>query len=284
MDVCLITTKLIPMYVAVDIGGTKTLIAIFDVKGNIKNQLKFPTPPVYEDFLTTLANSFTEMGIKKPKCAVVAVPGKVDRENGIVLAFGNLAWEDVPIQKEVEKMLHCPVRLENDANLAGLSEAILLKGKYKKVVYVTVSTGIGGVFVVDGTMEPNTLDAEMGHMLFEHEGKLMRWEEFASGKAIVAKFGKRASEIEDPSTWYIISRNVAIGLIDVIALYTPDAIVIGGGVGANLHKFLDRLLDELAIYENDLVKIPVIRQAARAEEAVVYGCYALAKEIHAKPA
>jgi glucokinase len=271
------------MYVAVDIGGTKTLVALFDAHGKQLRQLKFPTPKDYAEFLKDLGSTFKELKVEKPLRAVVAVPGKVDRTKGIAIAFGNLEWENLHIQKDIKKLLHCPVRIENDANLAGLSEALLLKGKYKKVLYITVSTGIGGVLVVNGTMDPDTLDAEPGQMLLEHDGKLQRWEEFASGKAIVARFGRRASDIDvsEQAIWYAVSRNIAIGLIDLIAVYTPDAVVIGGGAGSNLHKFLDRLLEQLEIYENPLLSIPVIRQAANAEEAVIYGCYALAKDSHA---
>jgi predicted NBD/HSP70 family sugar kinase len=115
-------------------------------------------------------------------------------------------------------------------------------------------------------------------MLLEHDGKLMRWEEFASGKAIVAKFGKRASDITEPDDWYVIARNIALGLIDVIAATTPDAIVIGGGVGSHFAKFGDRLTEQLKIYEDSLLHVPPVFGAQRAEEAVIYGCYILANQ------
>jgi len=168
--------------------------------------------------------------------------------------------------------------LENDANLAGLSEAHLIQEEFRKVLYVTISTGIGGIYVIDGVMDPATLDAEVGSMLLEHDGRLERWEHFASGKAIFAKYGQRASDIDDPQAWYAIAHNIAIGLIDLIAAYTPEVVVIGGGVGTNLPKFKERLEEDLRIYDNPLITLPVIRQAKRPEEAVVYGCYDL---IHA---
>ncbi|MDZ7785804.1 MAG: ROK family protein [Candidatus Saccharibacteria bacterium] len=71
---------------------------------------------------------------------------------------------------------------------------------------------------------------------------------------------------------------IAIGLIDVIATLTPEVIIFGGGVGAHFDKYQDRLMEELKIYENPLLTLPKIIQATRPEEAVVYGCYELAKD------
>ena len=121
-------------------------------------------------------------------------------------------------------------------------------------------------------------------MLLEHHGKLEPWEDFASGKAIVRHFGKRASEISDEETWHIIAHNIALGLIDLIALMQPDVIVLGGGVSAYYNKFKDFLAADLRSYENPLFKIPVIEEAVRPELAVVYGCYDLAKSVYGKVA
>ncbi|MCA9347549.1 ROK family protein [Candidatus Saccharibacteria bacterium] len=265
------------MILAIDIGGTKTLLGLFNEKGKLTKTQKFETPADYDEFisiLTSEANNFIEG--KNIDTCVAAVPGTLDRSKGIVLALGNRPWENKPIGVQLTKALKIPVHIENDANLAGLSEALLLPD-YRKVAYITVSTGIGGAYVVDGKLDKNLIDAEVGHMMLEHEGKLRTWESFASGKAIFNKFGLRASDITDPSMWYIVARNIAIGLIDVIATTTPDAIVIGGGVGSHLDKFKERLEEELKIYQTNVVNIPPIFQAKNPEEAVIYGCYAYAK-------
>jgi glucokinase len=267
------------MILAIDIGGTKTLLGLYTEKGQLKKTYKFETPPVYDDFMTKLIAEGREF-IKDENVthAVVAVPGRLDRVKGIGISFGNLTWENVPIGPQLSKGLGVIVDIENDANLAGLSEALLLP-KYRKVLYVTVSTGIGGAYVVDGRLDKNMIDAEIGHMMLEHEGRIQTWQSFANGKAIFNKFGKRASDITEPSTWYIVARNIAIGLIDVIATTTPDAIVIGGGVGSHLEKFKDRLEEELRLYQSNVVSLPPIFQAKNPEEAVIYGCYALAQQL-----
>lgn len=271
------------MYLGIDIGGTKTLLAVFTKDGTLKQSIKFKTPVLYDDFRDELAANVAKLSTKKFSTCVVAVPGKVDRVHKIGIAFGNLSWTNVPIGSDVRSVVGCDVSLENDGNLAGLYEARQVP-KFRKAIYLTVSTGIGSVLVVDGKIQESTQDAEVGHMLLEHEGKLMRWEEFASGSAIVKKFGKLASEIDpkDSSTWYIISRNIAIGLIDVIATLTPDVVIFGGGVGSHFDKFSDRLMEELKIYENPLLSLPEIVKAKHPEEAVVYGCYEMAKDADEK--
>lgn len=270
------------MYGAVDIGGTKTLVAVFGKTGEVVEQIKFPTPKDYEQFKIELTTNVAKLSTKDFQRTVVAMPGLVNRKKGIGIAFGNLAWEMVPLQHDLEKIFHAPVIVENDAKLAALSESLLIAKDYRKALYITISTGIGGGYIIDGKIDPDFEDIEPGHMLLEHGDKLMRWEKFASGKAVYEKYGIRFSDIDDPKLWYVISRNIAVGLINLIAALTPEVIIIGGGAGAHLDKFKDRLTEHLKIYENPLVQIPPILKAQRAEEAVIYGCYEFARQHHAK--
>ena len=88
----------------------------------------------------------------------------------------------------------------------------------------------------------------------------------------------KAADIVDPGVWYQIARNIALGLIDVIAATTPDIVVIGGGVGSHFEKFGDTLIGELALYEDNMIHVPPIIGAKNAEDAVIYGCYTLAMQ------
>jgi glucokinase len=268
------------MYLAVDIGGTKTLLASFTDEGSVSEQLKFPTPDNYDEFLKKFEDIKDMLKEKDFRAAGVAVPGRLDRPHGRVIALGNLPWENEPIQADLEKILACPVVIENDTKLAGLSEALLIKKDFRKVFFITISTGISAGLTIDGIIDPEFADSESGHMLLEHQGKLQTWESFASGKAIVEKYGKMARDITDQAAWKSIAHNIALGVIDLIAVVQPEVILIGGGVGAHFDKFKDYLLTELKRYEVPLVPIPPIKMAQRPEEAVIYGCFEVAKSRH----
>lgn len=267
------------MYLGIDIGGTKTLVATLTNEGVISESVKFPTPKAYKDFLRELSGTIMHLSTKDFVAAGVAAPGRVDRENGVVEAFGNLPWRDTPLQADIGGFVDCPVVIDNDANLAGLSEAMLIK-QYDTVLYVTISTGIGTGIISHQALDPDFVDSEGGQIMLEHEGRMQKWEDFASGRAIVKKFGKKASDISDPQIWKVIANNISLGLFDLITFIQPDAVVLGGGVCAHLDKFDGLLLEDLKHFETPLTPIPPIYQAQRPEEAVVYGCYDLAKSIY----
>ncbi len=265
------------MILAIDIGGTKTLVAPCDNTGKPIAEYKFPTPQNYKEFIKELDKVVAK--ISTPfSITVVAAPGKIDRKNGIGILFGNLPWKSVTLQKDISVVTNTPVIIENDANLAGLSEAHRIKPLPHKALYLTFSTGIGSGIITDGYIDPEFADTEGGNMLFEHDGKLEVWEKFASGKAIVNKYGKMASELEDPKAWNEIAKWFAIGIVDLSAVLEPEVIIIGGGVGTHFKKykhFLDKHIKELT---PPMVTVPPVIPAGAAEEAVVYGCAILASQ------
>lgn len=265
------------MYLAVDVGGTKTLLGLFSENGKLKETVRFETPKQYETFLSVFRQNVerfrADIGM-----ACVAVPGKIDRKSHKVSAFGNLPWKNVSIEKDSEHILGVPVLVENDANLAGLSEAQLIKKDFKRILYVTISTGIGTGFITNGIIDPEFADSEGGHIMLQHGNKLMIWEDFASGRAIQERYGKQAREISDKQTWSTITFDIARGILSLIAMVQPEVIVIGGGVGTHFDKFDDLLLQQLKKYETPLTPTPPLKRAKRPEQAVLYGCYELIKQ------
>ncbi len=270
------------MYLAIDIGGTKTLVAVFDASGKLLERNRFPTPGNYADFLLKLAETVAELSTDNWRAGCVGFPGHVDRDRGVGLAAGNLSWENVPIIEDLQAITKVPMLLENDAKLAGLAEAMLLINKFKRTLYITVSTGIGTALITNGVIDTDMGDGGGKSMLIEHGGKLVPWESFASGKAIVAQFGRKASDIpvSETQTWKMIARNLSVGILELTAVLQPEVIVIGGGVGAHFKNFEQPLLQTLKTYETPLMPLPPIKQAKHPEEAVIYGCYELAKGTH----
>lgn len=268
------------MHIGVDIGGTKTLVAVLDDSGVIVERHKFPTPKAYDDFIEALKQTVSGFTHREYLSGGVAVPGRLDRHKGTVVSLGNLPWQNEPIQADCESILNCPVVIENDAKMAGLSES-MLEPDVSTILYVTVSTGIGTAVIHDQKLDPSMLNSEGGQMMMPFKGKLVTWESFASGRAIFEKFSKKAAEIDpsDTETWSYIARNLSVGIFELVTIVEPDLVIIGGSIGTYFNNYADLLLAELKKYETPLVPIPRIIQAKRPEEAAVFGCYDLAKQV-----
>lgn len=268
------------MYLAIDVGGTKTLIAAFTDSGTISEHVKFKTPKQYTDFIKELKEMIASLSHTDFKAACIALPGRIDREKGIGLRFGNLPWKNVPIKEDIEKFIKCKLVPENDANLAGLSEARNVINDYKRVLYVTISTGIGTGIITDGNIDADFATSEPGHMMVQYNDRMQLWEDIAAGSAIVKRYGKLAAEINDKKTWKEIVHLFALGFNSMIATIEPEVIIVGGSVGTHFKKYSKLLKDELKKYSTPLTPIPPIIQAKHPEEAVVYGCYELAKDTY----
>lgn len=268
------------MFLAIDVGGTKTLVAEYTDDGKLSKSIKFKTPEDYKKFVGVLKATVARLSAHKHKYACIAIPGKVDRQKGVGLAFGNLPWKNVPIKHDVSEFLSCPVVVENDANLAGLSEARHVIDEYKRALYLTVSTGIGSGIITNGVIDPDFADSESGQMKVQYNGKMQYWEDIAAGSAIKKRYGKIAAEINDKKVWKEICYRLAIGMNTLIATLQPDVIIIGGGVGTHFKKYGKILKDELKKMSTPLTPVPPVIQAHHAEEAVIYGCYHLAKDTY----
>lgn len=274
-------------YLCIDVGASKTLFAVFTPQGEMVCETKIKTSPDYGQFKADAAavikSDLTKFNFSWG-CA--AFPGRLDLAKGIGIRFGNLSeWQNVPVKADLEALLPgVKVLFHNDAKLAGLSEAISLHKKYRKVLYITLSTGIGGGVIINDVIDPDFVSFEPGSMLFEFEGKQQKWEAFASGKALKARFGKLASEIQDPAIWREYAKSLVIGFEDLLAAIQPDVVIIGGGVGAHFEKFKPYLEAELAKLNNPLVPTPPLIKARRPEEAVIYGCYEYIKQARTKNA
>jgi len=269
------------MYLGVDVGGTKTLVAVLDNHGAIKEKTVFPTSQNYDNFLLELRHTLAHFEHQEFKAGGVGVAGRIDRKHGRRFPSGKLSWDGVPIQSDVQRIADCPIVVENDAKMAGLSEAMMVKDEFRRVLYLTVSTGIGFALVVDGIIDTSIGDRGGTNIMLEHRGKHISWENLISGRAIVRRFGKKARDINDRPTWQTIARDLSRGLIEVVAVTEPEVVIIGGSVGSYFDRYGKLLAKELAGYDLPAVMLPKLREAQRPEEAVVYGCYDLAKQVYA---
>jgi glucokinase len=263
------------MYLCVDIGGTKTVVALVNARGRILHMVRFATAFDQKQFFSTLVQeiraSFSMEGVR---VIAVAMPGPVEQNKALWL--GNLPWVNFDIAAELTEVFNLPVVVENDANLAGLAEGARFHGL---TVYLTFSTGIGGGVVQRGRVEAARRIYEPGHEKYEWNGQLMEWEDFASAKAVAEHFGKLTSQISDAADWQEISRRIAVGLHSVISSLRPDRIVFGGPLGRALNKYKRYLKKELQEQLSPGVKMPKLSVAKfDGGRSVIYGCYMYARD------
>ncbi len=270
------------MYLAIDVGGTKTLTGVFSASGDLLESVRFETPKTYEGFLGELEKTIDKLttDIAKIRSCCIALPGLVDRKTGIVQALGNLPWKEKPIGKDVTKILGIDsVILENDARLAGLAEANVVRYSHKNILYLTISTGIGGALIRDNHIVKELQDTEVGKMPLFFDGKIQPWEEFASGRWLTSHFNKHASELTDKKDWQEVGERIALGVGALCTVLQPEAIIFGGGVGQYADKFSDTISEYLLENLHPVIRQPhALRGPHYPGDAVLHGCYVLIKQ------
>lgn len=266
------------MIVTIDTGGTKTLVASFADNGRMGASVKFPTPQDPKQYVNELRRVVREryQG-QKVDVIVVAMPGII--RDGVAVWCNNLGWANFNAQKALKDLLPgVPVLIENDANLAGLSETRALRTIPRSSLYITVSTGIGSGICTNGYIDPGLRYSEVGRALVEYKGKVRQWESFASGRAIVRDYKKFARDIHSKRTWHQIAGRISRGFLAVIPTIQPDIIIIGGSVGTYFERYGHFLTEILTDHLPPHIPCPKIVQAKHPEEAVVYGCYYYGKD------
>src|SRR6266850_7406253 len=165
----------------VDLGGTKIYAGVFDMSLKSVGTSRVSTKPqrgpdeVIERIARCVKDAVDECDLKfdQVKAVGIGAPGAVDTETGRVIFAPNLGWKDVPIKKNLEKLLGVPVCVENDANICtiGVHHAEF-KGKPRDLVGIFIGTGIGGGLILDGQLHSgfNKTAGELGHMVIDVDG------------------------------------------------------------------------------------------------------------------
>ncbi|MBQ3296965.1 ROK family protein [Candidatus Saccharibacteria bacterium] len=253
------------MYLSVDIGGTKTLVALFSKRGRILRRRKFKTAQGSRTFINDLTSHLADFKKYKIRSVVVAIPGIVQKNYSV--KFGNRNWNKIDIYTPVKNLFECPVYFENDASLGALYEAYRLPGR---TVFLTFSTGIGGGVVEHNRILPESSELEPGHKKYRYGGKVLEWEDIASANAIENYYHvDAATDLRKKEVMEDIAKRVYLGLPDVIKKYQPSTVVLGGPLG-KIFKLYTPYLPE--------VEGVRYRRPKRPNESVIYGCYLLARQ------
>lgn len=203
-----------PVYLGVDIGGTKVASGLVDARGNILSKARVPMPShgTEAEALSAVEQAISAALEAMPRFrrAVAGIgissPGPLDPRKGVIINPPNLpCWRNLHITKKLKTPGHLPVTLDNDANAAGLAEAIWGAGKgHESVFYATLGTGVGTGIVFDERIYHGRTGcaAEGGHVSIDHHGpqcacgKMGCIEALAAGPAVARRAREKLSSRE----------------------------------------------------------------------------------------
>ena len=222
------------------------------------------------------------------KAAGIGAPGTIDSKNGVIVYSNNIRWENVPLCREIGNRLGLPAYITNDANAAALGENFCGAGKdYQSMVFITLGTGVGGGIIIDGKIfEGNkSAGAEIGHEVIRMGGEKCTcgrrgcFEAYASATALINQAKRAMQKNQESLLWKFCANdiekvdgkivfdakdagdkaaekvvknyicNLAEGVANLVNVFRPEAIVLGGGVcaqGDALIKPLKRKVNALA--------------------------------------
>lgn len=258
--------------VGIDLGGTKISGALADLEGNILSQNTVPTnafegeDAVLNRIIEVIETVIKEAGKNEEVIKAIGIgsPGPLDAKKGTIITTPNLPFRNFNLVNPIKDRFNVPTYLDNDANVAAIGEYMLGAGKgTENMVYVTVSTGIGGGAILNGKVyRGNTSNAlEIGHITVLPDGPKCNCgnsgcvEALASGTAI-GRQGKEAvaegldtslknyenvtsyevfkeAEKGDKVAMDILDRSLTflgIGIANIVSSFDPEMVIIGGGV------------------------------------------------------
>jgi fructokinase len=281
------------VYGGIESGGSKWECAIGTSPDDVRAHATIPTTTP-DETLARVTDFFVREG---PVDAIgIGSFGPIDARIGsptwgYITTTPKPGWANTSVGQEMQRRLEVPVVFDTDVNAAALGEHRWGAGRGCDFLwYVTVGTGVGGGAVLNGKTLHGLSHPEFGHLRVPHDISVDPFpgscayhgdclEGLASGTALEARWGKPASEIENEDAWALEARYLALGLLAVVAVLSPQRIVVGGGVTrrpgllADVRAHLSALMNGYHGFEpaDDFVTAPAL--GARAG---VLGAIALA--------
>lgn len=263
------------MYLIFDVGGTKMRLASSFDGENFHDIKIFQTPQDYKKAIDIISDFVAKSSdsSRNGNLLCCGLPGVFDRGKNMLVTAPNLPyWIAKPVKSDLQEITKAQVFLENDAALAGLGEAIKGAGTGSKIVaFLAIGTGVGGARIVDGEIDASVYGFEPGHQIINADvaiaGRMADWESLVSGVGIQTRYGKKAEEIKDRETWAEIEKFVAIGLTNTILHWSPDLVIMGGGLMQSEFISLERIRKNISDVLKVFPSIPEIRKGKLGDEA-----------------
>jgi len=255
------------MYIGIDIGGTHTRVATGE-NGKIYEKMDFPTKG-FEETVDLITNAVNSLSKGKTTKVGVSVASPINYRKRVLLRPPNLPnqdnWEGKNLGATLSKRLNIHTVVAHDASVAALAVAKYGAGKGKSpVLYYTVSTGIGCGLIVDGEIFNGIINPEAGHQIINKggprhpgapEGDL---ESVSSGSALKRLYDKNPVEVEGTPEWLEAMDWLAIGLTNSILHFSPEIVVISGGMTKHGEVFFGPLKKSLSKYLKFVPKVEVL--------------------------
>lgn len=256
-----------------DIGGTSMRMA-HGKNGEVAAVQKMATPHSPEEAVEAIAAYAHD---KEISSVVGGVAGTI--VNGVIEASPNLrAWEGFDFAQALRDALSIPANVQNDAELAGIGEAVYGAGKgYSQVAYLGIGTGIGGSLVHDGVLAPHAVGFEPGHQVLDvSTGET--FEGLVSGHALEARYGEPA---------HLLSRSVyeentavlAAGIYNVLLAWSPEVLVLGGSLMNEENGYqlsaIEKAVQDIA---HALPTVPAMRKALLRDSCGLFGALAVSED------
>lgn len=256
-----------PQVLGIDLGGTAIKLGRFTQDGTCLQLLSVatPQPATPAAVVDVMVDAIAQLDSTQQCIAIgVGTPGPADASGRIARVAINLAnWHDVPLADWLEAKTGLPTVIANDANCAGLGEAWLGAGrKFRNLILLTLGTGVGGAIILDGKLfiGHQGTAGELGLITLNPDGPMCNsgnqgsLEQYVSVPAIRRRTGldpadlgalAQAGDKKALTFWQNYGRDLGAGLTSLIYIFTPEAIVIGGGVSASAEFFFPTVEAEI---------------------------------------
>jgi len=241
-----------PLLAGIEAGGTKYVCAVATNPAEPLLETRFPTGDPAETVAQAVAffkDAEKSYGPIRSMGIGTFGPADIDPRSpgyGTILTTPKRGWSGFNVVNAIREGLDepVPIAFETDVNAAVFGEAEFGAGRNNRnIAYITIGTGIGGAFLHDGEIIHGRMHPEIGHLLVpdldKEFGKNTNVCPFhasclegrASGPAIEARWGVPGSKLpDDHPAWELQGKYLALGCIDLTAAWSPDIIILGGGV------------------------------------------------------
>jgi predicted NBD/HSP70 family sugar kinase len=266
-------------YLIFDLGATNTRLALSSDGRSLGKEISFPTDASAGGQAELVAQARRLIGTGDLKLVVGGAAGTVDRKKGILLETPNMEWGRVDLAGLFKQAFGAKLVLENDTAVVGLGEAHHGAGKPQGImVYITISTGVNAVRLVDGQIDRSTFGFEVGRQLVSAAGEPpVTLEQSIGGHALQQRYGRLPRSIDDPAVWHRETGQLAQALYNLTLEWSPELIVLGGSMMRDLP--IPWIRTELEKLPQVFPKWPELRLAKLEDKGGLYGGLELIKEV-----